>query len=219
MSSERFSEDDLIKKGFVRDGAGVFVPVGKPNSSLVNKKFAKKTPMLDKALDQAVQKIPLTNAVVAKKTVVGLVGDLIPATSKMIKRVESSMQKQHNPKSGLFAKGRLKKGVMNKTEATYARHLEALKFSGEISQFWFEKIKLMLADNTSITIDFAILYPDGRFVFHDVKGAPILFQDDAKAKMKIAAEIFPFEFFVVYPRKQSMGGGWDIHQINPDKNK
>ena len=48
---------------------------------------------------------------------------------------------------------------------------------------------------------------------HEVKGAKIIFQDDAKVKVKVAAETFPFVFKVVYPNKQkqaSNGNGWEI---------
>lgn len=124
---------------------------------------------------------------------------------------------KQSPQQKMFAKGRMKKGVMNKTEANYARHLNALKFSGEILWWAYEAVTLKIAPDTRLTIDFTILYPSGRFVFHDTKGSMRIFQDDAKVKMKVAAEMFPFEFFVVIPRTQKLGGGFDIHQINPEK--
>jgi hypothetical protein len=115
----------------------------------------------------------------------------------------------------LFAKGRLKTGQMNKTESTYAEYLSALERAGEVKWWRFEGIKLKLAENTHLTIDFAVLTAEGYIELHDVKGSAAIVQDDALAKMKIAAELFPFKFFIVYPRRQKDGGGWDIHPVNP----
>jgi uncharacterized protein (UPF0335 family) len=57
---------------------------------------------------------------------------------------------------GAFALGRLPAGTMNKTEAAYDEHL-SLRHTGDILWHKFEAIKLRLADNTFITIDFAVL--------------------------------------------------------------
>ena len=53
----------------------------------------------------------------------------------------------YTAKTGLYAKGRLKTGEMNRTEAAYRDHLEAEKRAGRILEFWFEHIKLKIADN------------------------------------------------------------------------
>lgn len=109
-------------------------------------------------------------------------------------------------KSGTYALGRLPTGQMNKTEAKYASHLKMKQFAGEVLWWKFEGIKLRLADNTFLTVDFATMRADGVLEMVDVKGAKAVFQDDARVKMKVAADIYPFSFKAVYPRK---GGGWE----------
>lgn len=42
-----------------------------------------------------------------------------------------------------YAKGRLKAGKQNKTEAAYQLHLEALRQAGEVAWFKFEGIRLV----------------------------------------------------------------------------
>lgn len=113
----------------------------------------------------------------------------------------------------LQALGRLKPGQMNKTEALYDLRLDGLKHHGEVLWYRFEGIKLKLADNCHLTVDFAVLGADGVLEMHDVKGSPHIFSDDAKAKMKIAASLYPFVFKVAYPLPKKDGGGWRIETI------
>ena len=109
----------------------------------------------------------------------------------------------------LFALGRLKTGEMNQTEAAYAWVLEGRKRLGEIAWYKFEGIKLRLADNTFLTIDFSVMLANGELEMHEVKGAGAIFQDDAKVKVKVAAEMYPFRFIVAIPRAKKNGGGWE----------
>ena len=111
--------------------------------------------------------------------------------------------------ASVMALGRLKPGTMNKTERSYSYHLEALKAAGEVLWYKFEGIKLRLADNTFLTVDFAVLSADGYLEMHDVKGSKGMFLDDARAKMKIAADMFAFKFCAVYPSKAHGSGGWE----------
>jgi hypothetical protein len=106
-----------------------------------------------------------------------------------------------------FALGRLKVGERNKTEAAYEQTLELLKRAGDVLWYRFEGIKLRLADKTFLTPDFAVMRNDGTMELHDCKG---FFMEDAKVKMKVAADTYPFKFFVV--RKK--GAGWEYEQIN-----
>lgn len=99
-------------------------------------------------------------------------------------------------------------GVMNKTEAAYDQQLALRKHAGEIAWYAFEKVKLRLAKATFLTIDFMVLLADGSLECHEVKGRKgdrYWVEEDAKIKLKVAAEMFPFRFLVVWPRK---GGGW-----------
>ncbi len=115
------------------------------------------------------------------------------------------MTQQHSAKRRMQALGRLKAGAMNKTEQRYADHLEARKQSGEIAWYRFEGIKLRLADSTFYTPDFAVMLADGQLEAHEVKGH---WQDDARVKIKVAAEMYPFRFIAVKPRAARDGGGW-----------
>jgi hypothetical protein len=116
--------------------------------------------------------------------------------------------KRYQPKS--FALGRLKTGQMNKTEQAYANHLKARAAVGEIAWFKFEGIKLRLADNTFYSPDFAVMLQSGEMEMHEVKG---FWQDDARAKIKIAADLYPFRFIAVKVQAKKDGGGWQIEEF------
>ena len=122
-------------------------------------------------------------------------------------------KKPSGSKTGLQALGRLPKGTMNKSETAYAQRLEMQKHAGEVLWYKFEGIRLMLAANTSITVDFAVLPASGVLEMIDVKGSKAIFTDDARAKMKVAAAMYPFVFKVAYPLPQKDGGGWNIEVI------
>lgn len=112
---------------------------------------------------------------------------------------------------GWQALGRLKTGELNKTEQAYQAHLELLKRAGEIVWYKFEGIKLRLADNTFYSPDFAVMTKDCEIQIHEVKGAKGVFTDDAKVKVKVAAEMYPFKFIVVYPKPKK--AGWEIEEF------
>lgn len=99
-----------------------------------------------------------------------------------------------------------KSGQMNKLEAAYAARLESLKLAGEISDYRFECVKLRLADRTFYTPDFMVLRADGTFEMHEVKG---FWEDDARVKIKVAAELYPFKFIAA--RKQK--GAWVFEEF------
>lgn len=98
-------------------------------------------------------------------------------------------------------RGRHVPGVMNKLEREYATHLALRKAAGEISDFWFEGIKLKLADRTYYTPDYLVQFADGTLELHETKGH---WEDDARVKVKLAASLFPFRIVAV--KKQ--GSGW-----------
>ena len=107
----------------------------------------------------------------------------------------------------MYALGRLKTGAMNKTEAAYEAHLALLQHAGEIQWRKFEGLKLRLADNTFYTPDFAVMAADGVIECHEVKG---FWQDDARAKIKVAADLYPFRFLAVRAKAKKDGGGWAV---------
>jgi hypothetical protein len=129
------------------------------------------------------------------------------------KKSANNLQRQDAARRQFQALGRLKDGQMNKSESAYAALLEARKRIGEVLWYRFEGVKLMLAKNTSITVDFFVMLASGELQAHDVKGSRAIMTDDAWAKLKIAAEQYPFRFFACFPKKEKDGGGWDIQEI------
>jgi len=113
--------------------------------------------------------------------------------------------------ASVLALGRLKTGAMNKTEAAYAGHLEARKAAGEVAWYLFEAVKLRLADNCFYTVDFAVMLTDGVLEMHEVKG---FWADDARVKIKVAAERFPFRFIAVRVKPKKDGGGWAVEDFS-----
>lgn len=112
---------------------------------------------------------------------------------------------RRDPQAALHALGR-RRG-MNKTETRYAQHLAALLVAGEILWWEFEPLKLRLAINTFYTPDFGVHLKNGHLELHEIKGARHLWKDDARVKIKVAAERFPvFGFRAYYPTR---GGFWD----------
>lgn len=92
---------------------------------------------------------------------------------------------------------------MNKTEAEYAAMLELRKRAGEIAWYAFESVKLRLADATFYSPDFTVMLANGALELHEVKG---FWQDDARVKIKVAAALFPFQFFAVTKKR----GAWEV---------
>lgn len=109
-----------------------------------------------------------------------------------------------------YALGRLKSGQMNNTEKAYSDHLELLRKAGEVLWVRFEGLKLRLADNTFYTPDFAVMAADGVIECHEVKGH---WQDDARVKIKVAAEQYPFRFVAIKARAKKDGGGWSMESF------
>lgn len=112
-------------------------------------------------------------------------------------------------------------GERNKTEAAYEAHLELLYKAEQIDGYKFEGIKLKLADNTHFTPDFIVYAEDGVVELHDTKGttkktrangtkeAVPWIEEDAKLKLKIVAEQFPFRVFAVF----KTADGWTKQQF------
>jgi hypothetical protein len=92
--------------------------------------------------------------------------------------------------------GRLPRGKKNKPEAAYELEvLEPQLHAGEILFYRFEAIKLRLADNTFLTVDFPVITAAGELEFREVKGR---WTDDARAKIKVAAAQFPWRFYAIH---------------------
>ncbi|MCD8071173.1 MAG: hypothetical protein LUE08_07315 [Akkermansiaceae bacterium] len=101
-------------------------------------------------------------------------------------------------------------GTMNGTERSYSLHLDALKQSGKIRAWFFESVKLGLGKNCFYTPDFMVIRSDDVVEFHEVKG---FWRDDARVKIKVAADKYPFIFVAV----QLKGGQWITEQFTKEE--
>jgi hypothetical protein len=102
-----------------------------------------------------------------------------------------------------FSRGRPRPGHKNKTEEAYGNLL-----SNDPTIEWvaFEGIKLRLADKTFYTPDYFLMRKTGELECHEVKG---FWEDDARVKIKVAAEKFPFRFVAVKAKR----GAWEYEEI------
>lgn len=111
---------------------------------------------------------------------------------------------------------RPQRGVMNQTERRYAEHLAARQAAGEVLWHGFEVVTFTLAKRLRYTPDFLVMLSDCAIELHEIKGrrggrqnqfrAQGLWEDDARAKIKMAAELFPLFRFAAYVPAQR--GGW-----------
>lgn len=116
---------------------------------------------------------------------------------------------------------RHKIGQMNLTEKAY---LEVLKAREDVHDVLYESVTFKLADNCRYTPDFLVQLVDGSVEFHEVKAASasgaILAEDDAKVKIKVAAEKFGLWRFLIAARlPKKSGGGWRFVFFNEEDNE
>ena len=114
-------------------------------------------------------------------------------------------------KAAYYAKGRLPQGEMNKTEARYLREVVKPRLaSGELLWAKFDGLKLRIAPRTFLSMDWATLpAADQLLTLVDVKAGPHLVEEDARVKMKVAASLYPFRFFITWPTRS----GWVSEEI------
>lgn len=112
----------------------------------------------------------------------------------------------NNVQKRMLALGRLPAGVMNKTEAEFARELEMQLKAGLISDWKFEVETFKLGKDCRYTPDFRVFETDRTITFYEVKG---FWTDDARVKIKVAAQQNPmYRFIAVKKRPKKDGGGW-----------
>lgn len=109
------------------------------------------------------------------------------------------------------ATGELRDHGMNKTEAEYAGMLEIRRQRGEVAWWKYEAVTLKLADSTRYTPDFMVMLADGRLEVHETKGGFI--REDGWLKLKLAAEAFPFRFFLCQKMAKKAGGNWVFKEV------
>lgn len=116
-------------------------------------------------------------------------------------------QAKRQPRTGMVNEA---SGEMNKSELKYAMDvLERRRMCGEILRWKPKAMKLRLAKRTHITPDFTVWMPDRTVDFHEFKG---FVEDDAIAKLKIAAEMYREHRFFLVRRK---GNEFLITHIRP----
>jgi len=100
---------------------------------------------------------------------------------------------------------------MNKIEASYALELELRRRAGEILEWGFEDFKIRLSDNSFYTPDFRVMGVGGETEFHETKG---FWREDARNKIKFAAEKYPrYRFIALQRLPKREGGGWKIEEF------
>jgi hypothetical protein len=90
-----------------------------------------------------------------------------------------------------LARARRVPGVMNKLEKEYAD-----LFLGKLVHF-YEAVTLKLGDDCRYTPDFMVIAEDDVIEFREVKGR---WMDDAKVKIRVAAEKFPMFRFEAWSK-------------------
>ena len=105
---------------------------------------------------------------------------------------------------------RERKGLLNKLEQEYLQYLELRRQAGEIQKYWVKGLKMFLAPNTTLTVDFFVLANDDVLEAHETKG---FMEDDAAVKLKVAAAQWPFRFYLIRKQPKKNGGGFSIKEI------
>ncbi len=113
----------------------------------------------------------------------------------------------HEPGNGVVATPAEKRPsgpkFKSKAEARYAQLLEARKRAGEIADWDYEALTLVVGRAESmvsrLTPDFVVHQHDGAIELHEVKG---WLRDDARAKLLAAVRQWPgFAWWLVWARK------------------
>lgn len=115
-------------------------------------------------------------------------------------------------------RGQTPKGVMNKTEAKFAQRLTLLKAAGEIVAYHYEALKICIVpglpgkrNGVFYTPDFLVQRADDELELVDVKGGHG-WEEDARVKIKAAAERFPLFHWVGYTLTKA--GDWEREEFN-----
>lgn len=109
-------------------------------------------------------------------------------------------------------------GEMNQTERKFVEEvILPMKEKGDIHDWWFERFKFKLADNTYYTPDFVIQNRNGELEVWEVKGGGG-WQDDARVKVKVLQSQFPFFVTGWVGKSKKNGGGWEKEEFFKEGN-
>jgi hypothetical protein len=98
---------------------------------------------------------------------------------------------------------------MTKAEYLWGQQLQAQLSGGEIVWSRFHGLTLLLGHDCRYTPDYAVVDADGGLRFDEVKGAYIRNGDDGMVKLRTAATLFPFRFYL----RQLKQGQWTSTHI------
>lgn len=129
------------------------------------------------------------------------------------RRARARVRKQNRP------------GQMNATEAAFAAELDARKRRGEIQDWRYEAVQLILAHDPRVSLlpDFCVIEASGELTFYEVKAAwkrkdgsyTPGFQDDARTKLRTAAGMFQeYRFCVAARLPKKAGHGWMYEEVS-----
>lgn len=100
-------------------------------------------------------------------------------------------------------------GKMNGAERQYAQYLSTLKTALVVREWYFEHVKLKLADKTYYTPDFVVITDE--IEMREVKG---FWRDDARVKIKIAAKMYPcFRFLAIKQIAKKDPSCWPVEEF------
>lgn len=95
-------------------------------------------------------------------------------------------------------------------ERRYAAYLRAQVAAGEVLAWAYEPFNLRLGVRCYYTPDFLVLMPDGTIEVHEVKG---FWRDDARVKIRVAAETHPWFRFVGVTRSKGGDREWQLEEF------
>lgn len=127
-------------------------------------------------------------------------------TQEQIKAEQERIRKMMPPTQ---ARGRTthRPDRMNLLERQYAEHLLSRMIDGEVRDFWFEAIKVRLADRCWYTADFLVQRTNGTLEIHETKSH---MEDDAAVKLRLMPTLWwTFKLFIV---RRVKGGGWTVEE-------
>ena len=99
---------------------------------------------------------------------------------------------------------------LNELERAFTLVLRERLLTGEIKRWDIHPEKLRLADDTYYIPDFRVVTADNTIEFYETKG---FMRQHSAVKLKVAAELHPYRFFLVYRKRVKDGGGWDITEV------
>lgn len=137
---------------------------------------------------------------------------LSESAQSQIRKAQATLQRERSTRpsqaaavlAGQQAPKKAGQRGMNSWEADYAARLAA---DPTVAWSGYEPMRLRLAKSTGYTPDFIVVRTTGEIEAHEVKG---FWRDDARVKLKVAAEQYSFIKFFVCRR---LKGQWFVEEL------